>query len=61
MIEYKVKLDSVNSTVTEITLYASKFEIESGALVFYEGVNDNTLKSEEKIRAFNNWAEVERV
>lgn len=48
-----------------VEVEAKKFEIEGGALVFHEDPDKTgslgEMTADKKIRAFNNWDEVERV
>jgi hypothetical protein len=64
MTEFSVRLSGTGRS--EETVEADKFEIvDSGALVFYEVQEDANvleyLATENKVKAFNEWREVERV
>lgn len=45
----------------ECSVIADRFEIEGGSLVFYKQNDEKTIKKPEKIQAFNDWIEVERL
>ncbi len=61
--EYEVKIHKGKNT-TMVRVEAEKFEIEGGALVFHEDEEKigtiGEMTADTKIRAFNNWDEVER-
>jgi len=62
--EYEVKIHKGQNT-TVVTVEAKKFEIEGGVLVFHEDSDKlgtiGEMTADTKVRAFNNWDEVERV
>ena len=62
MTEYKVKVPDRRE---EVIVLAKKFEIEGGVLVFHEDPDKTgslgEMTADNKIRAFNEWNEVERV
>lgn len=62
--EYEVKIRNGKNT-TMVRVEAKRFEIEGGALVFHEDEdklgNLSEMTADTKVRAFNNWDEVERL
>lgn len=64
MSEYEVTIHNGKNT-TVVTVEAKKFEIEGGVLVFHEDPDKtgtlSDMTSDTKVRAFNEWSEVERV
>jgi len=64
MSEYEVKVQDGESG-TIVTVSAERFEIENGVLVFYGSDSSigtlADMTANTRVRAFNNWEEVERV